>query len=65
MLVSCVVLVLYLCTLERLKRDHLTIITLLKEKYLYTNLLCVLSLISMTKVSKPVSKKHSLKLRRL
>jgi len=40
---SCAVLVLYMCTLEQLKKDHLTIITafVLKDKYLYVNLIAM------------------------
>jgi len=64
---SCAVLVLYMCTLGQLKKDHLTIIIafVLKDKYLYANSLAmciiVISLIS-DKISKLTSKKHSLKL---
>jgi len=51
-----------MCTLEQLKKDHLTIITafVLKDKYLYAKFrlrtcIIVISLIS-DKINKPVSK---------
>ena len=55
---SCAVLVLYICNLEQLKKDYLTIITAF-VKYLYANLLAmcivIISLIR-NRISKPVSK---------